>query len=286
MSVEGGPLPVLSELPLLYRGKVRDVYDAAEDRLLVLASDRISAFDVVFPDPVPGKGALLNTLSAWWFERTRRIVDNHLISADASLIFEDAAEGRRLEGRVSLVRRAEPIRFECVVRGFLDGSAWKEYERSGMVAGRKLPSGLHRYDKLPAPIFTPARKNLEGHDENITVPAMAFEFGRERTALLEKLSLALYRLGANVAAERGLTLLDTKFEFGFLGGGIILIDEVLTPDSSRFRAGERALDKQFLRDWLREQGWSGEGDPPRLPQAIRDELMARYREVAETLMGP
>ncbi len=285
MSVEGGPLPALRELPLLYRGKVRDVYDAGEDRLLVLATDRISAFDVVFTEPIPGKGALLNTLSAWWFGRTRGIVENHMISADAALIFEDAAEGRRLEGRVSLVRRAEPIRYECVVRGFIDGSAWKEYERGGMVAGCRLPPGLQRHDKLSAPIFTPARKNLEGHDENITVPEMAFEFGRDRTAQLEKLSLALYRLGANICAERGLTLLDTKFEFGLVGERIILIDELLTPDSSRFRAGTRALDKQFLRDWLREQGWTGEGDPPRLPVHVRDELLARYREVAATIMG-
>lgn len=281
-----GPIAArLADLRHHYHGKVRDVYDAGDYRFLFVTSDRISAFDVVFPEPIPGKGQVLNLLSAWWFERTRGIVPNHLISTRAHEIFSDPEEAHRLCGRVALVHKTEPIRFECVVRGYLDGSAWREYERRGTVAGRALAPGLARYAKLPAPLFTPARKRLDGHDENITVDRMAAEFGAAATAELERISLALYDFAASESAARGLTLLDTKFEFGLRGGAVVLIDEIFTPDSSRYRREGEALDKQFLRDWLLDQGFSGEGLPPALAPEVTAELARRYHRTFEIITG-
>lgn len=281
-----GPVAArLADLRHHYHGKVRDVYDAGADRFLFVTSDRISAFDVVFPEPIPGKGQVLNLLSAWWFERTRHLVPNHIIETRSSAIFSDAEEAARMAGRVALVRKTEPIRFECVVRGFLDGSAWREYSSHRTVAGRALAPGLARYARLPAPNFTPARKNLDGHDENITVDQMAREFGAAPTAELERVSLALYEFAAATAEARGLTLLDTKFEFGMRDGAIVLIDEVFTPDSSRYRREGEALDKQFLRDWLMDQGFSGEGIPPALAPEVTAELARRYHRTFEIITG-
>ena len=281
-----GPIAArLADLRHHYHGKVRDVYDAGEGRFLFVTSDRISAFDVVFPEPIPGKGQVLNLLSAWWFERTRAIVPNHLLSTRSHEIFADPEEAQRLSGRVALVHTTEPIRFECVVRGYLDGSAWREYDTCGTVAGRALAPGLARYANLPAPLFTPARKSLDGHDENITVDQMAAEFGAVPTAELERISLALYNFAANESAARGLTLLDTKFEFGMRGGEVVLIDEVFTPDSSRYRREGEALDKQFLRDWLLDQGFSGDGVPPALAPDVTAELARRYYRTFEIITG-
>lgn len=275
----------LADLRHHYHGKVRDVYAAGEDRYLFVTSDRVSAFDVVFPEPIPGKGAVLNLLSAWWFERTRHIVPNHIISTRSAEIFSDPEEADRLRGRVALVHKTEPIRFECIVRGYLDGSAWREYTNLGTVAGRGLAPGLERYDKLPSPIFTPARKSLDGHDENITIEEMASAFGAGPTATLERLSHDLYTFAADLTASRGLTLLDTKFEFGIRGGSILLIDEIFTPDSSRYRREGEALDKQFLRDGLLEQGFSGEGTPPALSPQVIAELARRYTRTFELITG-
>lgn len=286
-------IPSLSSLRLAYTGKVREVYDVDAEHLLLVTSRRVSAFDVVFPEPVPGKGEVLNLMSAWWFERTRHIVANHLVETRASRIFAAGArEIADLRGRVALARKAAPIRYECVVRGHLDGSGWREYEKTGAVAGYKLPAGLKRYDRLPEPIFTPATKADTGHDENITVERMAREFGEGETRRLQETSLALYNFAYAEARKRGLLLLDTKFEFGIANDGtLLLIDEIFTPDSSRYRqenAGGSealALDKQFLRDWLVARGFSGDGAPPALPKDVTDELGRRYARTFEIVTG-
>lgn len=281
------PVPSLRALPLLYTGKVREVYDAGPDQLLLVTSSRVSAFDVVFPEPVPHKAEVLNLLSAWWFRRTGHVVANHLIETDPARIFgPDAEECRTHAGRVALVRRTKPVRFECVVRGHIDGSAWKEYQKTGRACGYDLPAGLQRYDKLPRPLFTPATKAESGHDENITVDQLRALAGEALAARLEATSLALYDFAAREVAAKGLLLLDTKFEFGFLGDELILIDECFTPDSSRYRttAGE-ALDKQFLRDWLTAAGFSGDGLPPALPPYVINELSHRYTRVFEAITG-
>lgn len=280
-----------SRLPLLWQGKVRQVHDAGPGRLLLVTSSRVSAFDVVFPQPVPGKAEVLNLLAAWWFRRTAHIVPNHLVETRASAILADDASARAHRGRVALVERSEPVRFECVVRGHLDGSAWKEYERTGRVVDHEPPPGLRRYDALPEPIFTPATKAETGHDENVPRAALVESLGGELAGRLERLSLELYAFGRAEAAKRGLMLLDTKFEFGIAADGrLLLIDEAFTPDSSRYRAGDgagggEAFDKQFLRDWLLERGFSGDGPPPDLPPEVVAELSRRYRAVFERLAG-
>lgn len=286
-------LPSLSSLPLAYKGKVREVYDASPEMLLLVTSQRVSAYDVVFPEPVPQKGEVLNLLSAYWFERTRHIVENHLVETRAGEIFaEDAPERNALRGRVALVRRTQPIRFECVVRGHLDGSAWREYRKEGSVVGYKLPKGLERYDKLPKPIFTPATKAESGHDINVPVEYMASMLGDEMTRRLQATSLALYSFVYEQLEPRGVLLLDTKFEFGIADGELRLIDEIFTPDSSRYRlvgaggGGEAlALDKQYLRDWLAERGFTGEGKPPALPAGVIEELGRRYERAFEVITG-
>ncbi len=286
-------IPPIDSLPLLYTGKVREVYDAGGDLLLLVTSRRVSAYDVVFPEPVPKKGEVLNLLSAWWFERTRHIVDDHLVETRADRIFgADAKERETLRGRVALARKATPIRFECVVRGHLDGSGWREYEATGAVAGHALPAGLKRYDALPEAIFTPAAKNEEGHDENVTVAQMAEVLGERETDRLQEVSLALYRFAYEEVRRRGLVLLDTKFEFGLASDGtLLLIDEIFTPDSSRYRfesdggGAALALDKQFLRDWLQARGFTGEGTPPALPPDIVAELGSRYERAFLAVTG-
>jgi phosphoribosylaminoimidazole-succinocarboxamide synthase len=282
----------LSSLRRLYTGKVREVYEAGADHLLLVTSNRVSAYDVVFPEPVPNKGEVLNLLSAWWFARTAAIIPNHLVGTRTEAIFADGAPEREaLRGRCALVRRTEPIRYECVVRGHLDGSAWREYAATGAVAGHRLPAGLRRYDRLPEPVFTPATKAETGHDENITVARMAAEFGADATRRLEQVSLALYRHAYEFLAPRGILVLDTKFEFGTAPDGtLLLIDEVLTPDSSRYRVGAGsgeplALDKQYLRDWLTARGFAGDGPPPALPPEVTTELGARYARVFELITG-
>jgi phosphoribosylaminoimidazole-succinocarboxamide synthase len=281
-------------LPLFRRGKVREMYALGDDRLLMVASDRVSAFDVVMAEPIPGKGAMLTALSAFWLRKTSDLVRNHLISDSPDDL---PAHVRELEpsitGRWLLVQRAERIDIECVVRGFLSGSAWAEYRRFGTVATEALPPGLVESERLAAPIFTPAIKAESGHDENISRAELSRMVGAERARLLEKLSLRLYTAGADHASTHGLLLADTKFEFGVVDGEIILIDEVLTPDSSRYWPADEyspggpqpSFDKQFLRDFLQLEstGWNKEPPPPRLPADIISGTAARYQEALRRL---
>jgi phosphoribosylaminoimidazole-succinocarboxamide synthase len=275
------------------RGKVRDIFEAGDD-LMMVATDRISAFDVVLPQPIPDKGRVLTGLSLYWFDRTRHLVANHLITADAGLFPEPFAQDRRwLAGRAMLVRRAEVVPIECVARGYLSGSGWKEYAASGRVCGIELPAGLVESDRLPEPIFTPATKEATGHDVNISIEETAERIGLGLANKLKELTLSLYEFAAAHALDRGIILADTKFEFGFSGGELILVDEALTPDSSRFwpasdyQAGQAqpSFDKQYVRDWLDRSGWDHEPPPPDLPREVIDQTAARYREAYERVSG-
>lgn len=267
------------------------MYELDARTLLMVTSNRVSAYDVVFAEPVPRKGAVLNLMSAYWFDRTRHIVPNHVVETRASAIFaEGSPDAEIYRGRVMAVRRTEPIRFECVVRGHLDGSAWKEYQQNLCVCGFRLKKGLQRYDKIPETLFTPARKALEGHDENIRIDQMAAELGKKETKFLRDVSLDLYNFAYDECGSRGLTLLDTKFEFGTdpESGEVLLIDEVFTPDSSRYRPKEgeaMPLDKQYLRDALAERGFTGDGPAPALDEALLTELSARYAKAFQMITG-
>lgn len=283
----------LPGIPLLARGKVREMYDLG-DQLLMVASDRVSAFDVVMREPIPGKGIVLNALSEFWFRQTAHIVPNHLITADVRAYpprLQPFAE--QLDGRSMLVRRAERIDFECVVRGYLAGSAWAEYQALGTVAGERLPAGLVESERLPRPLFTPATKAATGHDVNITVAQMAATLGEELTRQLAATSIALYEFGERLAAQRGLILADTKFEFGLLDGRLIVIDELMTPDSSRYWPAEGyqpgrpqpSFDKQYLRDYLLAIGWNKEPPPPPLPPEVVRATAEKYREAYLRLVG-
>jgi phosphoribosylaminoimidazole-succinocarboxamide synthase len=277
----------------LASGKVREIYDAGDGRLLLVASDRISAFDVVLPTPIPDKGRVLTALSLHWFALTGDIISNHVISAR----LEDFPEGARapeLAGRSLLVRRLEMLPLECVVRGYLAGSGWKEYGRSRSVCGIPLPEGLREADKLPSTLFTPSTKATEGHDENIT-PAEGMQLiGEQRYREVERASIALYERAAAAALEQGIILADTKFEFGIDSDGALVVgDEVLTPDSSRFWPADSyapgssppSFDKQFVRNWLEAQPWDKTAPGPELPDEVRDGTAARYREAYERLAG-
>ena len=281
---------VLHGPPLLRQGKVRDVYDL-RDKLLIVASDRISAFDVVMPTPVPGKGKILTQAALFWFEKTRDLVPNHFITADFAKIQEELPKGVTLdpwfEGRVMLVKKAERINAECVARGYLAGSAYNDYMFSGMVCGQPLPSGLQEAEKLPQPIFTPATKAPDGeHDQNITRDDLQQIAGAPNAAELERLTLAIYDRAAEHIAGKGLILADTKFEFGMINGKLHLIDEALTPDSSRvweastWKPGQtpESYDKQFLRDWLEKSGWDKNPPGPALPPDVVEGVLRRYRD--------
>jgi phosphoribosylaminoimidazole-succinocarboxamide synthase len=288
-------------LPVLRRGKVRDVYDLG-DALLMVATDRVSAFDVVMPVPVPRKGEVLTLVSAWWFARTADLVPNHLLSVDPDAIaaeFPVLAPHRAVwERRSMLVRKLEPFPVECVIRGYISGSAWKEYATSGTLAGEPLPRGLRESDRLPEPIFSPATKAEEGHDENITFAEVQRTLGPTDAATLRDASLALYQRGAEMAEPRGILLADTKFEFGRdVDGTIRVMDEILTPDSSRFwpvdryepGRGQPSFDKQPLRDWLEALVARGEWDRqppgPQLPAPVVSEMSERYQDVFRRLTG-
>jgi len=282
-------------MPLVHRGKVRDVFALGADRLLIVATDRVSAYDVVMADPIPGKGIVLTQLSAFWFEWTRHIVPNHMIGLDLSEFIPDFAQIHpELNGRAMVVQRTEPIRIECVVRGYLAGSAWREYSERGTVAGFSLPAGLRRSEQLPEPLFTPATKADYGHDENITFEEMAERIGYELATNLRHTSLKLYRYAHHYALERGLILADTKFEFGILPNGqLLVIDELLTPDSSRYWLAETyqpgkpqvEFDKQLLRDWLDATGWNHTPPPPPLSRSIVEQTAMRYYEAYIRLTG-
>jgi phosphoribosylaminoimidazole-succinocarboxamide synthase len=288
-------VPILTTslpLPLHSRGKVRDTYRLSDRELLMVSSDRISAFDVVLPTPIPEKGRVLNQLSLSWFGETGSLVRNHL-AADQSIPSELLDAQPDLEQRSMRVVMARPVMFECVVRGYISGSGWKDYRQTGSIAGEALPAGLKESDRLPEPIFTPATKALSGHDENISRAELANRAGRDLAQTLERLSLSLYGFGAERALECGLILADTKFEFGWLDGDVILIDEVMTPDSSRFwdrdqyRPGgpQPSFDKQYLRDYLEQIGWNKEPPAPPLPDEVVAGTSARYLEALQRLTG-
>jgi len=268
---------------------VRDIYEVGHDRLLMVASDRISAFDVVLDQPIPDKGRVLTGLSTYWFDQTANLVENHLISADPTDFPETA--GREVAGRAMLVRTARPVDMECVVRGYLFGSAFSEYQKQGTVNGEPLPPGLVQAEQLPEPIFTPTTKATEGHDTALTVEEAIALVGRSRYQELAETSLAIYRFGAEVAASRGIILADTKLEFGAVDGRLILIDEVLTPDSSRFWSADEyqagtappSFDKQFVRKYLLDVGWDGTPPPPALPDDVVAGTRSRYIEAYEQL---
>ena len=289
-------------LPLLRRGKVREVYEVDDARLLLVASDRVSAFDVVMREPVPHKGAVLTQLSAFWFDRLADVVPHHCLSADADDIVRQvpslAPQRDALAGRAMLTRRATPAPFECVVRGYLSGSAWAEYRQSGTLAGEPLPAGLIDSARLDPPIFSPATKAEQGHDENVTFDHVVRGLGRPTATRLRDASLALYEAGRGYAAGRGIIIADTKFEFGTAADGtLMVIDEILTPDSSRFWPADRyqpgrgqpSFDKQPLRDYLtaikRRGEWNGEAPPPPLPPEVVAATSERYRDAYRRITG-
>jgi phosphoribosylaminoimidazole-succinocarboxamide synthase len=282
----------LEGLRLVHRGKVRETYEVDDRHLLLVATDRLSAFDVVFEQAIPDKGAVLTRLSAWWFDELAHLGRSHFVSADPEALPEPA-RSPELAPRSMLVRRAERVDAECVVRGYLAGSGWAEYQRSGSVCGHPLPGGLHEADRLPAPIFTPSTKAEVGHDENISRLQLARMVGVDLAEQLEERSIALYVEGARRAEAVGLILADTKFEFGFIDGELAVIDEVLTPDSSRFWDGERyapgqsppSFDKQFVRDFVAASDWNKEPPAPMLPDDVIAGTRDRYVAAYERLTG-
>jgi phosphoribosylaminoimidazole-succinocarboxamide synthase len=284
----------LRSLSLLHRGKVRDNYAIGSDRMLIVASDRLSAFDVVLPDPIPGKGRVLTAISNFWFARTRHIVANHLTGEPVARYVEDTAERAPLEGRAVVVRRLTPLPVEAVVRGYLIGSGWKDYQASGRVCGIALPPGLKQASKLQAPIFTPATKAAAGeHDENVSFEEVEETIGRDSAARVRELALALYGFAADHARTRGILIADTKFEFGLdASGQVVLMDEALTPDSSRFWPADSyregvsppSFDKQYVRDYLETLDWGKRAPGPRLPPEVIAGTAEKYREAERRLI--
>lgn len=280
--------------PLIARGKVRDVYAVGDDQLLLVATDRISAFDCILGSPIPGKGRLLTQISLFWFDLLRGLTPNHLITANVDEFPAPLQPYRdQLEGRTMLVRRARMVDIECVARGYLAGSGWKEYKASGAICGIKLPAGLAESAELPEPIFTPATKAHSGHDENISFERAAELAGMELATQLRDLTLALYRRAAAYARTRGIIIADTKFEFGFIGDQLVLADEVLTPDSSRFWPADdyepgrpqASFDKQYVRDWLETLDWNKQPPAPALPDYVVARTYEKYREAFDRLTG-
>jgi phosphoribosylaminoimidazole-succinocarboxamide synthase len=294
--VIAGPAVTTTELPLklFARGKVRDTYELDDDRLLMVATDRISAFDHVLPNGIPDRGKVLTQLSIFWFSQTDYFQENHLVSGmvpDLPAALRDLRH--ELAGRFMIVRKAKRIDFECVVRGYLAGSAWKEYEESQSLAGEKMPPGLKQSEKLAIPIFSPATKAETGHDENVSFAHLKKELGNDLATKLKDASLELYKFASEFAWRRGLILADTKFEFGTIGDKLILIDEALTPDSSRLWEGSTYLvgtspesyDKQFVRDWLTRSGWDKDSEPPALPEDVVAQTRERYLTAYLRLVG-
>jgi phosphoribosylaminoimidazole-succinocarboxamide synthase len=278
---------------LAAQGKVRDMYDVGDDRLLLVATDRISAFDVVLPNPIPDKGRVLTGLTLFWLEKTKGLIGNHLISSDRRDFPEPFRSEPSLAGRAMLAAKAQVIPVECVARGYLTGSGLKQYRAEGHVCSVPLPPGLDEASRLPEPIFTPTTKAAEGHDMPLTFEETVDLIGKGLAERLREVTIALYERGAEVAAERGIIVADTKFEFGFAGGELILIDEVLTPDSSRFWPAEGyepgkaqpSFDKQFVRDWLDASGWDHEPPPPELPVEVIDRTAGKYRAAYDKVTG-
>lgn len=280
-------------IPLLIKGKVRDVYDL-DDKLMIVVSDRISAFDVVFPNQIPNKGRVLNKISEFWFNYTKDIVDNHMISTDIDEYPKSLLEHKEyLKGRSMLVKKVEMIKAECIVRGYLAGSALKEYEKNKSICGIKLPEGLKESSKLIEPIFTPTTKAHQGHDENITTNELENLIGKELTQKIMEVSIALYVRASKHAESKGLILADSKFEFGILDGTLILADELFTPDSSRFWAldeyeigkSQKSFDKQSVRDYLERIGWNKTPPAPNLPNDVIKQTEQKYLEAYEKITG-
>ena len=278
---------------LFRKGKVRDVYDAG-DALVLVASDRVSAFDVVLPTPIPDKGKVLTQISKFWFSQTEDIVNNHLISMDTKDLpaaFKPYAD--QLEGRFMLVKKCQIVQYECIVRGYLVGSGWSEYKKSGTVCGMKLPEGLQLAQKLPEPIFTPSTKAEEGHDINVSFDVMRKDLGDDLAMTLRDLSLKVYKHARDIAEKKGIIIADTKFEFGMLGGKVILADEVLTPDSSRFwpaatykvGSNPESFDKQFIRDYLDSLSWDKTPPGPELPADVVAKTQEKYRSIVKIMTG-
>jgi len=284
----------LRSLPLLGRGKVRDNYAVGNDQLLIVTTDRLSAFDVIMGEPIPNKGRVLNEMANFWFEKLKHVVPNHLTGvAPESVVAADEVE--QVKGRAVVVKRLEPILVEAVVRGYLAGSGWKDYQATGSVCGVELPPGLQNAQKLPEPIFTPAAKAEMGHhDENITYNEMQRRIGTELSATIRDISIRLYKEAADYAATRGIIIADTKFEFGLDNHGkLYLMDEALTADSSRFWPADQyqvgtnppSFDKQFVRDWLETQDWAKEPPAPKLPDDVVQKTGEKYQEALERLTG-
>jgi phosphoribosylaminoimidazole-succinocarboxamide synthase len=281
------------DIPLLRRGKVRDIYDLGECLLLV-ATDRISAFDVILPNGIPGKGRVLTQISIFWFEQMKDIIQNHIIATDVKDLPEKLQKyAHILEERIMLVKKASPVPVECVVRGYLSGSGWKEYKNGGTVCGIKLPQGLVESSKLDEPIFTPSTKAEEGHDINITFDAVVRLLGKELAERLRNVSIKIYSKAREITEKRGIIIADTKFEFGLYKDQLMLIDELLTPDSSRFWSlkdytlgrGQDSFDKQVVRDYLLTLNWNQTYPGPALPDGIVEKTAARYNEILNILTG-
>jgi len=280
-----------SGLKLIARGKVRDIYDLGE-RLLIVATDRLSAFDVILPTPIPDKGRVLTQLSLFWFEKLSGIVPHHVISA-ADFSGDLAHYTNELRGRSMVVRRTNPVPIECVARGYISGSGWKDYRATGKICGIPLPAGLRESDKLPEPIFTPATKATTGHDENISFEQAAAQIGHELAARLRDITLEVYRRASEFAAARGIIIADTKLEFGLDREELVWIDEALTPDSSRFwpadsyepAKAQPSFDKQYVRDYLERIGWNKQPPAPALPADVVNATRAKYREAYKRLTG-
>ena len=279
--------------PKFKKGKVREVYDLGEN-LLIVASDRISAFDVVLPNGIPDKGKVLTQLSLYWFEQIGDLVGNHVITADVSQYPEDLKEHvDSIEGRSMLVKKAEVVPIECVARGYLAGSGWKDYQKTGSVCGIELPSGLKESEELPEPVYTPATKAETGHDMNISFAEMKDIVGKDTSEKLKELTLSIYGKAAKEARSKGIIIADTKFEFGFFDGEIILVDEILTPDSSRFWPADsykpggpqKSYDKQYVRDWLETLDWDKSPPGPELPAEVIAGTQKRYREAYKKITG-
>jgi phosphoribosylaminoimidazole-succinocarboxamide synthase len=284
----------LKSLKRIGRGKVRDIYAVNDDKMMIVVSDRLSAFDVVLPDPIPDKGRVLTELANFWFSRLGHIVPNHLTGIDPESVLRDAGDKQQVRGRAVVVKKLKPLPIEAVVRGYLIGSGWKDYQKTGAVCGIRLPAGLKQAEKLPAPIFTPATKAASGHDENISFERTCEIVGKPLAEKVRELSIRLYREAADFAATRGILIADTKFEFGTdENGNLVLIDEVLTADSSRFWPADQyavggsppSYDKQFVRDYLETLDWDKTPPAPRLPPEVIARTSAKYREALERLTG-
>jgi phosphoribosylaminoimidazole-succinocarboxamide synthase len=284
----------LKSLKRVGRGKVRDIYAVGDDKLLIVVSDRLSAFDVVLADPIPDKGRILNEMAAFWFDKLAHLVPNQLTGIDPESVVHGEDDKAQVRGRSMVVKKLKPLPIEAVVRGYLIGSGWKDYQKTGAVCGIRLPAGLKQAQKLPAPIFTPATKAAEGHDENISFAQVEKLIGAELAAKVRELSILLYREAADYAAGKGIIIADTKFEFGLdEKGGLVLIDEVLTADSSRFWPADSyregisppSFDKQYVRDYLESLTWEKTPPAPRLPADVIERTSQKYREALARLTG-